>query len=98
MNVRDAMRRLVSPGSYILFLFFLAGIWLTISPFVMTTQPAGRHWIPSTINNVTIGAIMIVVSLLGTLGYLLFTLRDLIGETQSRQAIEQQASQSPVDE
>ncbi len=98
MHVRDAMRRLVSPGNYILFLFFLAGIWLTISPFVMTTQPSGTHWIASTINNVTIGAIMIAVSLLGMLGYTLFALRDLIRETQSRQTIEQQASQSPVNQ
>jgi hypothetical protein len=98
MNVRDAMRRLVSPGSYLLFLFLLAGIWLTISPFVMTTQPSGTHWIASTINNVTIGTIIIVFSLFGMLGYMLFALRDLIRETQSRQAIEQQASQSPVDQ
>lgn len=98
MYVRDAMRRLVSPGSYILFLLFLAGIWLTISPFAMTTQPSGTHWIPSTINNVTVGVIMIVFSLLGILGYMLFALRDLIREAQSRQAIEQQAVESPVDQ
>ncbi len=98
MHVREAMRRLGSPGSYILFLFLLAGIWLTISPFVMTTQPSGTHWVTSTINNVAIGTIMIVVSLLGMLGYMLFALHDLIRETQSRQAIEQQASQSPVDQ
>jgi len=98
MYVRDAMRRLVSPGSYILFLLFLAGIWLTISPFAMTTQPSGTHWIASTINNVTVGVIMIAISLLGILGYMLFALRDLIRETQSRQAIEQQAVESPVDQ
>jgi len=63
MSVGDAMRRLIPPGSYVLFLLFLAGIWLTISPFVMTTQPSGSHWIASTVNNVTIGAIMMVVSL-----------------------------------
>jgi TRAP-type C4-dicarboxylate transport system permease small subunit len=93
MSTRDAMRRLISPGSYVLFLFFLAGIWLTISPFAMTTQPSGSHWIASTINNVTIGALMMVVSLLGILGYMLFALRDLIRETQAKQAVEQQASQ-----
>lgn len=93
MSMRDAMRQLIPPGSYALFLFFLAGIWLTISPFTMTTQPSGSHWIASTINNVTIGAIMMVVSLLGILGYMLFALRDLIRETQSLQAAEQQASQ-----
>jgi hypothetical protein len=75
-----------------LFLFFLAGIWLTISPFAMTTQPSGSHWIASTVNNVTIGVIMMVVSLLGILGYLLFALRDLIRETQSLRAADQVAS------
>jgi cbb3-type cytochrome oxidase subunit 3 len=87
------MRRLISPGSYVLFLFFLAGIWLTISPFAMTTQPSGSHWIASTINNVTIGAIMMVVALLGILGYILFALRDMIREAEAKQADEQQASQ-----
>jgi hypothetical protein len=93
MSTRDAMRRLISPGSYVLFLFFLAGIWLTISPFAMTTQPSGSHWIASTINNVTIGAIMMVVALLGILGYMLFALRDMIRESEAKQADEQQASQ-----
>ncbi len=93
MSMRDAMRRLLPPGSYVLFLFFLAGIWLTISPFAMTTQPSGAHWIASTINNVSVGAIMMVVSLLGILGYMLFALRDLIRETQSKQQVEQQGSQ-----
>ena len=93
MSMRYAMRRLIPPGSYVLFLFFLAGIWLTISPFVMTTQPSGSHWIASTTNNVTVGVIMMVVSLLGILGYLLLALRDLIRETQAKQAAEQLASQ-----
>ncbi len=94
MSMGNAMRRLIPPGSYVLFLFFLAGIWLTISSFVMTTQPSGSHWIASTVNSVTIGVIMMVVSLLGILGYLLFALRDLIRETQSLKAAEQVASQS----
>ena len=93
MSTRDAMRRLISPGCYVLFLFFLAGIWLTISPFAMTTQPSGSHWIASTVNNVTIGTIMMVVSLLGILGYTLFALRDLIRETEAKQESVQQASQ-----
>ena len=92
MSMSNAMRRLIPPGSYVLFLFFLVGIWLTISPFAMTTQPSGSHWIASTVNNVTIGVIMMVVSLLGILGYLLFALRDLIRETQARRAADQVAS------
>ena len=83
MRVGDAMRRLIPPGSYILFLFFLTGIWVAMSPFVMTTQPSGSHWIASTINNVTIGALMIVVSLLGILGYMVLVLRDLMREAQA---------------
>lgn len=93
MSTSDAMKRLIPPGSYVLFLFFLAGIWLTISSFAMTTQPSGSHWIASTVNNVTIGVIMMVVSLLGILGYMLFALRDMIRETEAKQAIEQEVSQ-----
>ena len=85
MRLRDVMRRLIPPGSYVLFLLFLTGIWLTISPFVMTTQPSGAHWTTSTINNVTIGVIMLVVSLLGIVGYMVFALRDLIREAQAKQ-------------
>ena len=92
MSTRDAFRRLIPPGSYVLFLFFLVGIWLTISPFAMTTQPSGLHWIASTVNNVTVGVTMMVVSLLGILGYMLFSLRDIIRETEAKQAIEQEAS------
>jgi len=92
MSMRDAMRRLLPPGSFVLFLFFLAGIWLTISPFVMTTQPSGAHWTASTINAVTIGTIMMVVSLLGILGYLLLALRDLIRETPAKEESEQRAT------
>ena len=92
MSTGNAMRRLIPPGSYVLFLFFLAGIWLTISSFVMTTQPSGSHWIASTVNSFTIGVIMMVVSLLGILGYMLFALRDLIRETQALRAAEQVAS------
>ena len=93
MSTSDAMKRLIPPGSYVLFLFFLAGIWLTISPFAMTTQPSGSHWVASTVNNVTIGVIMMVVSLLGILGYMLFALRDMIRETEAKKALEQEVSQ-----
>ncbi len=93
MSTSNAMRRLIPPGSYVLFLFFLGGIWLTISPFAMTTQPSGSHWIASTVNNVTIGVILMVVSLLGILGYMLFALRDLIRDAEAKQVIEQEVSQ-----
>jgi hypothetical protein len=87
------MRRLFPLGSYVLLLFFLTGIWVVISPFAMTTQPSGVHWIPSTINNVVIGTILMVISLVGVLGYMVFELRDILRETrekQLRQELEQQ--------
>ena len=82
MQVRDVMRRLMPPGSYVLVLFFLTGIWLAMSPFVMTTQPSGAHWTAATINTVTIGGVLMLVSLFGILGYMLFALRDLLREAQ----------------
>ncbi len=94
MIMRDVMRRLIPPGSFVLFLFFLAGTWLTISPFAMTTQPSGAHWIASTINNVTIGTVMMVVSLLGILGYLVLALRDILREAQANQKADQEATSS----
>jgi hypothetical protein len=69
----------------VLFLFFLAGAWLTTSPFILTTQPSGQHWIISTINNVVIGSVLMVVSLFGILAYTAFALRDLLRESQAKQ-------------
>ena len=92
MNVRNVMRRILPPGSLVLFLFFLTGIWLTISPFAMTTQPSGQHWIASTINNVTIGGVLMVVSLLGILAYLFLALHDLVREVQAKQEAERETA------
>ena len=89
MRIGDLMRRLIPPASLVLFLFFLTGVWLAMSPFAMTTQPAGAHWIASTINNVTLGTIMIVVSLAGILGYAGFALRDVIREAEAKVAEEE---------
>ena len=94
MSVGNAIRRLVPPGSLVLFLLFLTGIWLTISPFAMTTQPSGQPWIASTINTVTLGGLLMVVSLLGILSYLILTVRDLMRETQARQEANQEAASS----
>ena len=91
MRVGGVMRRLVPPGSYVLGLFFLTGIWLTMSPFAMQTQSSGQHWSASTINNVTLGGILMVVSLLGILSFMGFALRDLMREAQARQLAEQAA-------
>jgi cytochrome c oxidase assembly factor CtaG len=94
MSVRNATLRLVPPGSVVLFLLFFTGIWVTISPFAMTTQPSGQPWIASTINNVTIGAILMVVSLFGILPYLALALRDLMRETQAKQEANQESASS----
>ena len=93
MRTRDAVRRLIPPGSFVFFLLFLVGMLLTISAFDLTSQPSVSHWIAATINIVTVGAIMMVVSLLGILGYMLFALHDMIREAEAKQADEQQASQ-----
>jgi hypothetical protein len=87
MHVGEVMRRLIPPGSYILFLLFLTGVWVTISPFVMTTQPSGQHWIASTVNNVVIGTILMVVSLCGVLTYMLLAVRDLLRAAQASQEV-----------
>jgi hypothetical protein len=94
MSVGNAMRRLVPPGSLVLFLLFLTGIWLTMSPFAMTTQPSGQPWIASTINTVTLGVVLLVVSLLGILAYMALALRDLIRETQTKQEADQETASS----
>jgi len=94
MSVGNAMRRLVPPGSVVLFLMFLTGIWLIISPFAMTTQPSGQPWIASPINTVTIGGVLIVVSLLGILSYMILALRDLMRETQAKQQADQETASS----
>ena len=91
MRAGDVIRRLVSPASYVLFLFFLTGGWLILSPFAMQTQSSGQHWSASTINNVALGGILMVVSLLGILGYMAFALRDLLREAQAKQLAEQAA-------
>jgi TRAP-type C4-dicarboxylate transport system permease small subunit len=93
MRVGEVMRRLVPPASYVLLLLFLTGGWLIMSPFAMQTQPSGQHWSAPTINNVTLGGILMVVSLLGILGYMGFALRDLLREAQAKQLAEQAASQ-----
>ena len=98
MRTGDAMRRLIPPGSYVLLLFFLTGIWVAISPFVMTTQPSGQHWIASTINNVVIGTILMVVSLSGILGYLAFALQDLLREAQAHQSASEQVHQPSMEQ
>jgi hypothetical protein len=102
MRIGDAMRRLFPAGSYVLLLFFLTGIWVAISPFAMTTQPSGAHWIPATINNVVVGGVLIAVSLVGVLGYMTFALRDILREVRERQLKqeleEQRAASLPVNQ
>ena len=92
MSVGNVLQRLIPLGSVVLFLLFLTGIWLIMSPFAMTTQPSGQPWIASTINTVTIGAVLMVVSLFGILSYLILALRDLLREAQAQQEASQEAA------
>lgn len=85
MTISKAMRQLIPVGSYVLFLFFLAGVWLAMSPFAMQSQPSNQHWIASTTNSVVVGAILMVVSLVGIVGYMLFALRDLARDARIEQ-------------
>ena len=94
MSVQHAMRRILPPGSVVLFLLFLTGIWLTMSPFAMQTQSPGQHWAASTITNVTIGGVLLVVSLLGVLAYLALALRDLVSEAQTKLGADQETASS----
>jgi hypothetical protein len=90
------MRRLIPLPSYILLLFFLTGGWLIMSPFAMQTQSSGQHWSASTVNNVVLGGILVLVSLLGILGFMGLALRDLLREAQARQLAEQAAHNEAV--
>lgn len=94
MSVGNAMRRLVPPGSLVLFLLFLTGVWVTMSPFAMTTQPSGQPWIALTITTVTIGGVLLVASLLGILAYIALALRDLMHETQAKEEADQETASS----
>ena len=55
-------------------------------------QLSGQSWIASTVNTITLGAVLMVVSLLGILGYLALALRDLLREAQARLEANQEAA------
>jgi hypothetical protein len=63
-----------------------------MSQFAMTMQPSGQTWIASTITTVTIGGVLLVVSLLGILAYMALALRDLLRETRAKQETNQQTA------
>jgi cytochrome c oxidase assembly factor CtaG len=96
MSIGKVVRRLIPPGSFVLILFFLTGGWLIMSAFAMQTQSSGQHWVASTINNVALGGILMVVSLLGILSFMAFALRDLLREAQAKQLAEQLAVREGV--
>ncbi len=77
------MNRLLSPGIVTLALTFTVGIWITVSPFVMNSQPAGV-WSHVAINNVVAGTVLIVTSLLGVGTHLVLALHALAQDTQER--------------
>ncbi len=64
------MNRLTLPGLATLVVTLLAAVWLIISPFVMQTQPAGKGWTPSTVNDVVLGGLLFAVSCVAILAIL----------------------------
>jgi hypothetical protein len=72
------MNRLTLPGLATLAVTLLTGVWLIISPFVMQTQPAGKGWTPSTVNDVVLGGLLFVVSGVAILAVLVLGLRGLL--------------------
>lgn len=85
-------RFIPSLGVYTLALTSLAGIWIAISPFVMQTQAAGASWSSATVNNVIVGAILIVASLVGILMILALGLNDLVRDALAERAKEAAAA------
>jgi len=71
-------------GSLVLFLLYLTGIWVATSRSAMRTQPSRQPWIASTINAVTPGGVLLVVSLVGNPDYLALAPRELLREAQAR--------------
>ncbi len=72
------MNRLTLPGLATLVVTLLAAVWLIISPFVMQTQPAGKGWTPSTVNDVVLGGLLFAVSCVAILAILVLGLRGLV--------------------
>ncbi|HWE60219.1 MAG TPA: hypothetical protein VHB98_00760, partial [Chloroflexota bacterium] len=79
------MNRLLSPGVATLALTCAAGIWITVSPFVMNSQAAGV-WSPVAVNNVVAGTILIIVSLLGIGAHMVLALHALAQDPPERVA------------
>ena len=79
------MNRLVSPGIFTLALTLLAGIWITVSPFALNSQPAGV-WSPVAVNNVVCGAILIGGSILGIGVHLAMALHAALGMADEQAA------------
>jgi hypothetical protein len=71
-----ATNRLLPAGAVILLAIALFGLWLIVSPFLIGSQPAGALWLPSTLNAVIVGAILVLASLLGVLLAVALDLRD----------------------
>ncbi len=68
--------RLFSGGTVCTGLLGLAGVWLVLAPFWVGYQTAGTTWLRATHNDVVVGAVLVVSSLLGLFGQVAFGLRD----------------------
>jgi hypothetical protein len=80
------MDRLLSPGIVCLALTCAAGIWITVSPFVMNSQPAG-FWSHVAVNNVAAGTIIVIASLLGIGAHLVLGLHARAQDIQERPSV-----------
>jgi hypothetical protein len=80
------MDRLLSPGIVSLALTCAAGIWITVSPFVMNSQPAGV-WSHVAVNNVVAGTVLVIASLLGIGTHLVLALHAHAQDIQERPSV-----------
>ena len=87
------MSRFVSPGIVALLLVLVAGAWLIAAPAAIGFQPTGAAWLTATKNDVAVGGFLVVVALVGVLGFLMFALKDLVRAADLRRA---EAEAEPV--
>lgn len=88
------MRRVISPGALSLVLTLIAGIWLILAPVLLDTQPRGAAWTDATINEVAVGGVLILVSLIGLFLQVGLGLRDWILTVLSSDGAEVSGSES----
>lgn len=92
------MSRSMSLGIIALVLLLLAGVWITIAPFALSIQPAGAHWLHSTIDDVATGGVLIVVSLIGIVLHAALGTRDLVSAAIEAGVTDTEQELSPAEQ